>query len=205
MVITGIKKILNTKSRFLIYADEEPLFPLYSWDIKKLNLKEGDEISENVFELARKNALNDALKLISRMDYTEKMIVNKLMEKKYPPEISEYAATYLKEKNYTDDYTYAVRFSKNAFLSKKKGKAYVEAELLRRGIKKDIIEEIINSYYEEESIREVAKKKLNSLVKNGASPQMKDFLKLRDYLLRQGYSYDEIKDIISELRGNYED
>ncbi len=205
MVVTGIKKIPNTKSRFLIYADEEPLFPLYEWDIKKLSLEEGTEISKNIIELAKKNALNDALKLISRMDYTEKMLRKKLSDKKYPPEISDYAVSCLKEKNYTDDYTYAVRFSKNAFLSRKKGKAYVEAELLRRGIEKEVIEEIVQTYYEEDNIKEVAEKKLNSLVKNGMAPQIKDFLKLRDYLIRQGYSYDEISGIISKLRGNYED
>lgn len=210
MIITDLKKSFRSKLKIDVYIDYECEFSLYESDIRKLNLKVSDEIDrkklDDIIEtVVKKNALNDGLRLISRTDYPSKVLGEKLAERNYPYEVISYVTEYLLERNYLDDYAYADKFIKNAFSSKKKGKAYVEMELLRKGIDKDVISELVFKYYNEDEIKIIAENKLKSILKSDRKPEIKDFMKLRDFLFRQGFSYDEISEALTLVKGKYED
>jgi len=209
MIITDLKKSFHSKLRYDVYIDDECMFPLYESDLKKLDFKISDEINEEkvntvIDTVVKKNALNDALRLIARTDYPAKILGEKLAERKYPYEVISFVTEYLLAKNYLDDYAYCDKFVRNAFSTKKKGKAYVEMELIRKGIQKEIICELVNKYYDEEEIITIAENKLKSILKSDRKPEIKDFIKLRDYLFRQGFSYDEISEALTLMKGKYE-
>lgn len=206
MKITDIKKSANSKSD--IYIDDEYAFFLYQSDIAKTGIKSGLEIKKEEYEelkkIVFKNALGSALRLVCRCDYTVKMIKEKLCYKKYPSDAVKYATDYLMENRYVDDYTYARKFIKEAFEVKKKGKAYVKAELLRRGISKEVVEELSEKYYDNDEIITITDKKYKTLIKDKETPDFKDLNKLKNYLLRQGFSYEEIVRAIETVKESYE-
>lgn len=209
MIVTDLKKSLLYKKKYDVYLDYECSFTLYESELKKLNIETGREITEEYYKESiipylKKNALNDSFRMIARCDYSRKEIIEKLSRRNYPYDVILYTADYLCEHKYIDDYEYSVKFVKHAFSAKNKGKAYVEMELFRKGIDKELISSLISEYYKEDDIYNIAEKKLKSILKGKETPDIKDLNKLRDYLLRQGFSYDEISDALSRMKGKYE-
>ena len=54
-------------------------------------------------------------------------------------------------------------------------------------------------------ISDITDKKLISLIKGKEKPDYKDLTKLRDYLYRQGFCYEEINEEITRVKEKYED
>ena len=209
MLVTDIKKSFPYNKLNEVYLDYEFSFALYESELRKFKIELSKEIEpsfieKEVYPLLKKRALNDALKIVSRADATIKTIKDKLALKKYPESAILYAEEYLLKKGFVDDLEYAKKFAKSAF-DKSKGKRYVEFELIKRGIAQEIIEELINEYYKENIISDIADKKLFSLIKGKEKPDYKDLTKLRDYLYRQGFCYEEINEEITRVRQKYED
>lgn len=207
MIVTDIRKSFNSKKLNEVYIDYEYAFCLYDNEIGMFDIKENGEISEEVFnkicKRLKKNATNDSLKLLLRSDYTKKTIEDKLKIKKYPEDIIKEVIEYLEENGFINDYDYAKHFVKSAF-QKGKGAKYIEFELKKRGVISDITEELLSEYGKESKISEAAEKKLRSIQGNKEFPDYKDYIKLKEYLLRQGYSYDEIMSQLSQMKGDYE-
>ena len=208
MLVTEIKKNLRYKRLNEIYLDYEYAFSLYDNEMKKLEVFEGAQIDKNlienkIFPLLKKNALNDALKIVARSTTTKKNIKDKLKIKKYPEEVIDYAVDYTSERGYVDDDDYAKSFVKSA-VSKGKGQKYIEFELTKRGIDKERIRELVSEYSSSEDVKNVFLKKLKSVMGNKEAPDYKDINKVKDYLLRQGFSYDEIMEALSSVKGDYE-
>ncbi|MBR4892537.1 MAG: RecX family transcriptional regulator [Clostridia bacterium] len=208
MVVTEVRKSSFSKKLTEVYIDYEYAFSLYENQIKKFNIKENLEIDnyrmEEIIKEVKKNALNDALRTVLISDSTKGIIKKKLKSKKYPDEIIDYVINYIDEKGYVDDFDYAINFAKAKFRTGK-GKKYIEAELFKKGIDSNIICSVISDFYDESKIYEVADMKLSSLIKGRQTPDYKDLCKLKDYLLRQGYEYSEVSDVISKVKGKYED
>ncbi len=209
MLVTDIKKSFPYKKLNEVYLDYEFSFALYESELKKFKIDLNKEIEKEFVEkeihpFLKKKALNDALKIVLRADTTIKAIKEKLTLKKYPEFAATYAIEYLLEKGFVNDFEYADKFVKSAF-NKGKGKKYAEFELIKRGIKTEEIEILLDKYYKEDLISEVTDRKLISLIKGKDKPDYKDLGKLRDYLLRQGFCYDEINEEITRVRQKYED
>lgn len=207
MLVTELRKNPNFKKLNEVYIDYEYAFSLYDNELKLFGIEEGCKLSEQVFlsifKKIKKNAVNDSMRLLIRSDYTKKTIAEKLKQKKYPEEIICEVLTYLEENGYVNDLDFAVRFVKTAF-NKGKGAKYIEFELKKRGIEEEAIENILLELDCGNKIKEIAEKKLKSIVGSKIIPDKKDYIKLKDYLLRQGYSYDEINSELIRMKGDYE-
>lgn len=209
MLVTDIKKSFPYNKLNEVYLDFEFAFALYETELKKFKIELNKELEKEfleneIYPYLKKKALNDALKIVLRRDTTIKAVKDKLALRKYPEFAVLYASDYLLEKGFVDDLEYAKNFVKSAF-NKGKGKKYVEFELIKRGIESDKTELILEKYYKGSLISEVTDKKLISLIKGKERPDYKDLNKLRDYLVRQGFCYDEINEEILRVRRNYED
>lgn len=141
---------------------------------------------------------NYALKLIERRDRTEKEIVTKLREKGYDEEIIEKETAFLTEYGYIDDKRFAEHFINDAINLKKWGKSRIRAELLRKGVQRELVENML-----EDAFLEVSDDRLYSLMelrfKNSDLSSMKERTRIFNFYMRRGFSPDEIKGAINKL------
>lgn len=103
-------------------------------------------------------------------------------------EFSESIIQRLLDKKYLDDYKFAEWYVENRFVKKGISKKRLKMELFKKGVAREIVDEVIDDRDDEEEIRKVIAKKRAKY----------DDEKLMGYLVRQGFSYDLVKQVLSE-------
>lgn len=143
-------------------------------------------------------ALNYALRLLAKKDYTEAEIKQKFQKRQIDKEEAENAILFLKDKDFINDKRYAQNYAK---IHSSRGNIRLKFELLKKGILEEDISSVLlrigNSEQKGEALI-VAQKWLDRKGKNYPD---KNKLKqnLMSKLSRQGFSYEIIKEVISEL------
>lgn len=149
---------------------------------------------ESKKEILEKRAKLRAMHLLERMDRTESELRTKLKSDLYPEDVIETAIQYVKGFGYIDDRRYAKRFVE--IRQGSKSKLEIKMSLLQKGIAKEILSEVLEECYEngDEStaIRKLLEKKRFSL--EMATEEEKR--KMYGYLLRKGFRYEDIRQVI---------
>lgn len=155
---------------------------LFMWNKrKKYEVKEKSENFER--------CLGYVLWLLNRREYSEKEILDKLIEKKYHPNDQKKVIEYIKEKKYQSDERYGNWFIRN----KKIGNKKIKYELKQKGLSEDLIETLLPTKEEEkERIEEIFSKKF----KSKSLEDQKDKEKAIRYMLSKGYNYSDFKHLI---------
>jgi regulatory protein len=204
MKIIKIEKAgLNAK----VYFEEEETVSFRCELLLKSGLRKGDVIDENLVEkllyenekfLAKESAFN----FLSRRMHSIRELETKLKKKKYSPEAVRETLAELAANKYLDDEKFAGEFIKEKIRSKKIGEQKLKAELLKRGIKADIIERALSDNADKGDIEKnallMAEKKMKSLAyKNLEKRKLKE--KIFAFLLSKGYNFDAAKSIADKL------
>lgn len=155
MVITAIEDYPKGKGKVAVYLNSEFAFCLYKGELTKFKLKEGMELSEEIYarlleEVFNKRATKRAMNLIKTIDRTESDIRIKLSDGGYPAESVDYAVDYLKSFHYIDDYRYAQEYYR--FKSKSFSRKVIVSKLMAKGISLAVINSAIEQYEEENGI-----------------------------------------------------
>ena len=141
-----------------------------------------------------KQAKLKALSLLTDMDRTEAQLRQKLKQKEFEENIIEQAIEYVKSFGYIDDAKYAQRFVESK--KKTKSKQEMTAMLSQKGVNREFIalalEECYTSEDAVEAIRHLAEKKNYSFQESTD----KEKKKICEYLLRKGFYYDDIRQVI---------
>lgn len=103
-------------------------------------------------------------------------------------ELSDSIIQRLLDKGYIDDYKFAEYYVENRFVKKGISKKRLKMELIKKGVAREIIDEVIDGRDDEEEIRKMIAKKRAKY----------DDEKLMGYLMRQGFSYDLVRRILFE-------
>ena len=196
MIITEISEISKARSRVVI--DQEIAFVLYKGDLRIYHLRQGSEISEEIYaEIMEKVLLKRAklrcMNLLKSRDYTEAELLRKLHTGGYPKQIAQAAVEYVRGYGYVGDTYYARKYIET-YMS---GRSYrrIEQELMRKGIAPDTIREVYSELMETEEDPEPEQiRKL--LVKKGysdASLTKEEKIKIYAFLVRKGYSTEKIR------------
>ena len=196
MIITEIKKNKNAAG-YGVFADGEFLFSLDSETILNVGLKKGIELSkEELDELYSRSlfhkAKEKALRLLDKRAHSKAEIIRKLSEK-YPKNISQEVANYLEELSLINDKDFALLYGRELIEFKKFGRQRVITELFRRGINREIIDEVLEEFSFEESAETIVSL-LNKRRVNLSDEKEKR--RAINRLLREGYSFEEIKTAI---------
>lgn len=104
----------------------------------------------------------------------------------------------LKKKGLINDEQFAKMWVQSRRRSRKKGKIALKQELFQKGIDAGLIDEVLNEDSTPETERQLAKKALEkklNLWKN--LPNMELRKKAYEFLLRKGFEYDVVKDIVA--------
>ena len=139
-----------------------------------------------------------ALKLIEFRDRTEKEIRDKLLEKGYDTNETEDEIEFLKNYGYINDLRYAKHFTADAINIKKWGKIRIRAELLKRGIDRETIDNTIEDAFEEDDDERVFEQ-MQTRFKNSDFSNMKERTRIFNFFMRRGYTSEEIKCAINKM------
>lgn len=151
------------------------------------NIKAGEEISDEKLEIIlEKGAYFKGITYLAKYDKSEKALFLKLAEK-YGKNAAEKSIKKIKDNGYIDDFEYAKSFLAGKNYSKKQ--AYFE--LVKRGVSELQVKKVIENYgnIEKDTIKKLIKKLSN-----------KDEKKRIETLLRKGFDYSKIKEVLKELK-----
>ena len=149
-----------------------------------------DEYIEETAKTAYQKALQRAVWLLSRRDYTEQQIRKKLDDAAFRPEIYQRVCDYLKAKHYLDDARYAENFIMRR--KSKSGSRKLSMDLRYKGIERETAQTALEGLSQEEEIEAACKLAAKYLSTKTLEPQ-EAFRKCAAYLARRGYSWDTVK------------
>lgn len=198
MMIIEIVPITSRKSR--VITDEKLAFVLYKGELSRYGLEAGKELSEEMFrriqeEVLIKRAKLRAMHLLTRMDYTEEALFQKLMKGEYTKEAVEIAVEYVKSYHYLDDRRYAASYL--ASRSQSKSMRQMEFELERKGVSREIIaacREEMEERDETQMIRQLLEKRCREPEQADEKERRKHYA----YLVRKGFRSSEIRQVFQE-------
>lgn len=201
MVVTKISEI--SKSRMQVMIDNEFAFVLYKGELRIYHLKEGEEISEGAYKeimetvLPRRAKLR-AMNLLKSRAYTEKQLADKLKQGGYPEEIVRKAVSYVSSFGYINDRQYAADFIE--YNKENKSRTWIFNALMRKGIGKEIIQEVWeeNAGNEDKSLEY---EQILSWMKkknfNAGEATYEETQKFCAFLYRKGFQIDTIRSVLS--------
>lgn len=221
MKITKIQQQAKRKDRYSVYVDGKYLFSLSEYQLAASGLRLGKELlAEELEDFAKESQFGKAyersLNYVMIRPRSEKEIRDYLTRtflypkpKSYTdktgqrhfkkqtvdtPQVSEMIERVmgrLQEKGYINDESFALSWVASRQMHKKPSRRKLEQELRVKGVSTEIIAIVLqkSDINEKDNLAElVAKKRRLS--------RYQDDTKLTHYLLRQGFGYDDIKDVL---------
>ena len=198
--------VVKKRSKVTVFLDnDESLIIPYDLFLKN-TLFVDDELTEE-----QKRSLEEKIELykikqssfiyLSGRNHSKYELKIKLLKKCYNKDLIDITLSDLERLNYLNDKEFAKHYFERK-LKKKKGINLIKSELGKKGVRRDIVEEIALKYYNDprlkESVKYLTKKKLENLSrKKQTTVQVKQ--KLFQFLLNKGFSTDLIKESINEL------
>ena len=204
MIVTQLEEVDRTKVK--VYLDGEYHFMLYKKEVEQLNMEVGDELTSELYDKIMSEivvrAKMKAINLLKFMDRTEYVLRNKLKDAGYIEGIIDIAIDYVKGYGYINDERYAASYIESR--KRSKSKRMIANELQRKGISKDMIDNIFELVYEVDEEGEDAediaiKKELSKKIKNKRDlrPELKK--KIYASLFRKGYNSSKIRKHIGDI------
>jgi regulatory protein len=156
---------------------------------RELTTAELDELKDTA---KQDKAYNQTLGLISRRPRSEWEIRDYLKRKEYDPELIDQTVARLRKGSWLDDLDFARRWVENRRLLKSTSKRRLQQELKLKRVADDIIKQVLDEDETDEKavLAELIKRKRQQ-------SRYQDQQKLMAYLMRQGYNYGDVKEVLS--------
>lgn len=138
-----------------------------------------------------------AYRLFSVRPRSEKELKDRLFRKGFGGAIACKVISILKEKNIIDDLKFARLWIESRMRQRPKGDMLIRRELRQKGVSDPIIEKALSEKEgnEGDTCRHLARKKMETL---GKLPREKARKKLFDFLMRRGFDFGVIEEVIRE-------
>ncbi len=197
--ITQIEQVMRHKYR--IYIDGDAAFMLTGRQLDEWGLREGDELDDEQAERLEgavyKMAVNSALDLLAKRDYSEAGLKRKLADRGFSSGYADEAVQYVRSYDYIDDRRYADEVIREHF--GRMSRMHITALLLGKGVDKAVIEEelSLSGWNDEDGIIFEIRKKYpdeNKLFENSENNPDKFIASL----VRKGYRYADIRHVIDK-------
>lgn len=143
-------------------------------------------------------AKDSALVFLSHRDRSVKEMIDKLHSKGYQQEIIKKVIHILIKSDILDDERFAWMFSKSKVETRSWGPVKLQYELTLKGIDKDILERTINKIYDEYSQYDLIRSLLSKRINSDSEVDANEMKKHIDFLKRRGYTWNVIREAISD-------
>ena len=198
MIITSIKQQVKNPDRASLFIDGNYSFSLSLNELVTEKLKINQEIDEP--GLKRLKKISDdgklkarALEWVLNRPRSTRELKNYLYHRKTEDETAEAIIDYLQSRGYVDDRSFAIWLIDVRTRSGKSSRM-IENELQKKGVKREIINDLLSS----DSSGEVDKIVTIINKKSKISRYKNDEIRLKQYLLRQGFNYEDIKTALTK-------
>lgn len=197
MHVTKIEPV--TKMKYKVFIEEKFAFVLYKGELSRYHIAEGCEVNQELIEriqsdVVLKRAKLRTMHLLKDMDRTEMQLRQKLRQGLYTEEIIDQAVAYVKSFGYIQDEAYAERFVTGRQKTKSRKELY--AALSQKGVSKEVIENALEECYAKDNELEAIKKILEKKHFLPESAGEKETAKMYGYLIRRGFRYEDIRQVI---------
>ncbi|WP_144511787.1 recombination regulator RecX [Bacillus sp. FJAT-22090] len=203
-VITRIGRQKNNNERYNLYLDEKYAFSvdeavLIKYQLSKGKVIEGFTIDEIVFDDEVRKAYNKAIHFLSYRMRSEHEVKQKLLQNEFGEAVILEAIRKLYEHGFLNDENFTKALVATQKKNSKKGPGAIRQELKKKGIEKDLQEEVLASYSEEEqlSIARTLTEKIINQNESKTPRQIKQ--KVQDALQRKGYNFTIISQAIDSF------
>ena len=204
--IVKIEKIKGKKGYRNVVFDDSSKLETDDELINYFRLKEGSEYEDKelkkIKDLAeRKFAKDRALEFLKYGSRSEREIRKKLYERRVKKGIIDEIVNDLKRVGFINDKEFALRFSRNFINRRPAGAILLKNELKKRGIKSEIIDETLKNVYSEFDKKELALKLIEKKKFDLSSNDPKIKKKIYDLLLRRGFDWGIVGELMRENIG----
>lgn len=205
---TITKMVVQDKNpnRLSVFLDGAFAFGVYQDVVLEFGLHVGQVLSvaeqQRILAADRiRVAKAKALHYLAHRDRTETEVRRKLQRSGFDEATVDAAVARLVELDYLDDAAYARAYVQGRFRNRGYGPVRLRSELMRRGVARRLIDAAVEGLMEEEdpldAARTHAQKRWTRLARE--SDPRKRRKKLSDYLLRRGFTYDTVRQVVDEL------
>ncbi len=211
--ITDISPQKKNKNRVNLFLDGKYAFSVSLENILKNKFKIGielsnDDVTKSTNEESQQKYQDKVINFLSFRPRSEKEIRDYLAKKiaadssisfsqAQNSSLIEKIFSKLKKYNYIDDVEFARWWLKSRSSSRPKGKNFIKIELIKKGISKQIIENVLKKAPNQLKLAEKAiEKKLNTWHN---LPLFEQKRKIYNYLASRGFQQDVIEDIFAKL------
>lgn len=203
-VITKIGRQKNNNERYNLYLDEKYAFSvdeavLIKYQLTKGKVIEDFTIDEMVFDDEVRKAYNKAINFLSYRMRSEHEVKQKLLQSEFGEAVILEAVRKLHEHGFLNDESFTKALVATQKKNSKKGPAAIRQELKKKGIEKDLQEEVLAAYSEEEQLaiaRALTEKIINQ---NDTKTPSQIKQKVQDALQRKGYNFTIISQAIDSF------
>jgi len=196
MKITAIRQQERLKGRYSIYVDEKYAFSLSADALLEEKLATGQELDEQQLKSYKKLSADDkayglALNYAVRRMRSEWEFHDYFRRKGYEPALAEQILDKLAHHGFVDDTKFAEAWVRNRRMLKPVSVRRLKQELRQKRVADDIIEQVLAADETDELgvLKELVERKRRQT-------KYQDNLKLMQYLARQGFSYQDIKNAL---------
>jgi len=201
--ITRIQTQKKDPRRRSVFLDGKFAFGLDEEVVSRLGLEKGETLTEPRFkeilgQKAENEAKNAALRFFSFRRRTEKEIKDKLRKKGFDDKSIRRTIEKLKEYDLVNDSEFANAWVKERLAYKPRGRKLLAQELWKKGIKKDIIDQVTEELCQDE---EKSAAELLEKVKGRYKNLEPKVARRRMYglLMRRGFSYETARSAMALL------
>lgn len=187
MIITEL--VPEGKQKINVSLDGEYAFFLYRKEVRRLELREGEEISEKLLADIKElillpRAKNKALSLLKYGNRTKKEMQQRLIKAGYPPVITAPVISFLEEYRFIDDAAYVQSYIE--LHGSRKSRLKLQQELGMKGISKEMF-----AYAWQEQPEDTEEQALITLIekriRTKGAVTHENFQKYYGFFARKGY------------------
>lgn len=186
-------------------SDGETVF-LNIETVLKFNLKKGEDISDDrLLEIKHTDQLRKAReRALYLLDYRDYCFVElyKKLEANYEESICLEVLRWLCDNGLVDDRRYATRLGEKLVVTKGFGYYRAKQEMLMKGLDRELVEEVLSEYEEDTLLR------LEELVLKKYAHKIydeKSLIKVKNSLVRQGYTYNDVNIVLASYKEQLEE
>ncbi|MCI0448262.1 MAG: RecX family transcriptional regulator [Chlorobi bacterium] len=202
MLVTKIEKQKKNRKRWNIYVNDEFFCGLFEDTILKYGLRKDDDVPEG-----KLNEIKDFDEYIyaKKISYdflsyrirTVSEIKKKLKSKKISGNTIDKVLAHLNELRLTNDEEFAKQLIREKISRKPVGRKLLKQKLFEKGVPKSVSEDVIEKVFNEIDEKSLEMENFKKyFVKIKAFDKKEQKKKTFDYLVRKGFDYDVINEII---------
>jgi len=195
MHITALQPQTNNQDRINLFVDDQFLLGVSALVVLQMGLRIGQELSPEQLEQLRQEetlqqVTNRALNFLSFRPRSREEVRRYLRKKETPPELIDTVMQRLDDLNLINDQAFTEFWVESRERSNPKGAQALKNELRSKGVKREVVDELISDDQDEELALRAGRKKAALLVRQPGMDFKTFRARLGPFLQRRGFSYE---------------